>query len=148
MRYVVTINNKSYEVEVEKGQANILQIEDVTAQAAIQAAQNTSAAAPAQQAAPVTVQEPAEPAPQPKTKPASAPAAVPVSGEQIKSPMPGTILDVRVSSGQAVKKGDILFILEAMKMENELMAPVDGTVQVITSKGATVSTGDVLASIQ
>ncbi len=145
MRYVVTINNKSYEVEVEKGQANILQIEDVTAQAAMQAAQNT-AAAPVQQAAPAPVQQPAAPAPQPEAKPA--PVAVPAGGEQVKSPMPGSILDVRVTSGQVVKKGDILFILEAMKMENELMAPVDGTVQVVTSKGATVSTGDVLASIQ
>ena len=147
MRYVVTINNKSYEVEVEKGQANILQIEDVTAQAAMQAAQGT-AAAPVQQAVSAPVQQPVAPASQPGTKPAPAPVAVPAGGEHIKSPMPGTILDVRVTSGQAVKKGDILFILEAMKMENELMAPVDGTVQVVTSKGATVSTGDVLASIQ
>jgi biotin carboxyl carrier protein len=143
MKYVVTINNKSYEVEVEKGQANILRVEDVAAQAAVQAAQNAAAAASPQ------IQQPAAPAPQPKAKPAPAPsAAVPAGGEQVKSPMPGTILDVRVTSGQTVKQGDILFILEAMKMENEIMAPVDGTVQVVTSKGASVSTGDVLASIQ
>ncbi len=143
MRYVVTINNKSYEVEVEKGQANIIQVEDVAAQEAMQVAQNTAAVAPVQQPA-------ASPAPQPEVKPAPAPSAAVAAGggEQVKSPMPGSILDVRVTSGQTVKKGDILFILEAMKMENELMAPVDGTVQVVTSKGATVSTGDVLASIQ
>lgn len=143
MRYVVTINNKSYEVEVEKGQANIIQVEDVAAQKAMQVAQNTAAVAPVQQPA-------ASPAPQPEVKPAPAPSAAVAAGggEQVKSPMPGSILDVRVTSGQTVKKGDILFILEAMKMENELMAPVDGTVQVVTSKGATVSTGDVLASIQ
>ena len=143
MRYVVTINNKNYEVEVEKGQANIIQVEDVAAQKAMQVAQNTAAVAPVQQPA-------ASPAPQPEVKPAPAPSAAVAAGggEQVKSPMPGSILDVRVTSGQTVKKGDILFILEAMKMENELMAPVDGTVQVVTSKGATVSTGDVLASIQ
>lgn len=143
MRYVVTINNKSYEVEVEKGQANIIQVEDVAAQEAMQVAQNTAVAAPVQQPAAAT-------APQPEVKPAPAPSAAVAAGggEQVKSPMPGSILDVRVTSGQTVKKGDILFILEAMKMENELMAPVDGTVQVVTSKGATVSTGDVLASIQ
>lgn len=143
MRYVVTINNKNYEVEVEKGQANIIQVEDVAAQEAMQVAQNTAAVAPVQQPA-------ASPAPQPEVKPAPAPSAAVAAGggEQVKSPMPGSILDVRVTSGQTVKKGDILFILEAMKMENELMAPVDGTVQVVTSKGATVSTGDVLASIQ
>jgi biotin carboxyl carrier protein len=62
--------------------------------------------------------------------------------------MPGTILDIKVSSGQTVKTGDVLFILEAMKMENEIMAPVDGVVQVVAAKGSSVNTGDLLASIQ
>jgi biotin carboxyl carrier protein len=62
--------------------------------------------------------------------------------------MPGTILDIRVSPGSSVKAGDILIILEAMKMENEIMAPRDGVVsQIITSKGASVATGDVLLSL-
>ena len=73
--------------------------------------------------------------------PAAAPAA-PAAGTQITSPLPGTVLSINVTNGQAVKSGDILVILEAMKMENEILAPRDGTVaQVVTSKGAVVETG-------
>ena len=80
---------------------------------------------------------------------APAPAAAPVAGgEKVSSPMPGTILDVRVSNGAAVKKGDILFILEAMKMENEIMAPCDGTIaSVSVTKGAAVDSGALLCVI-
>ena len=81
----------------------------------------------------------------------AAPKAAPAasgSGETVSSPMPGTILDVKVAAGQAVKSGDILFILEAMKMENEIFAPCDGTVSsVAVSKGAAVNPGDVLCVI-
>ncbi|HHT65450.1 MAG: biotin/lipoyl-containing protein [Caldicoprobacterales bacterium] len=138
MKYIVTINNKKYEVEVEKGQANLINVEDAAAPVVVQAAPQTQAApAPvAQQAAP------AAPAPAPSASVAA------TSGEPVKAPMPGTILDIKVSSGQTVKSGEVLFILEAMKMENEIMAPVDGVVQVVAAKGATVNTGDVLASIQ
>lgn len=82
--------------------------------------------------------------------PAAAPAAAaPAGGEKITSPMPGTILAVNAVSGAAVKKGDVLFILEAMKMENEIMAPCDGTVaSVNTSKGAAVESGTLLCVIQ
>ena len=75
--------------------------------------------------------------------PAPAPAAVTVAaGEVVAAPMPGNILSVNVAQGAAVKSGDILVILEAMKMENEILAPRDGTVaQVVVSKGATVDTG-------
>ena len=80
-----------------------------------------------------------------------APAAAPVAaaaGEQVTAPMPGTILKVNVTQGAAVKKGDILVVLEAMKMENEILAPKDGTVaQIAVSKGATVDTGALLAVI-
>ena len=79
-------------------------------------------------------------------KPAAPKAAAPVAnGVKVNAPMPGTILDVKVAQGQAVKKGDILCILEAMKMENEILAPQDGTVaQVAVSKGASVNSGDPL----
>ena len=62
--------------------------------------------------------------------------------------MPGTVLDVKVSQGAAVKKGDLLLVLEAMKMENEILAPCDGTVkQVLAAKGASVNSGDALVVI-
>ena len=79
---------------------------------------------------------------------ASAPAAPVAGGEKVSAPMPGTILDVRVSNGASVKKGDILFILEAMKMENEIMAPCDGTIaSVSVTKGAAVDSGALLCVI-
>lgn len=90
-------------------------------------------------------------APAPAAAPAAAPApaAKPASGgETVSSPMPGTILSVNVTNGAAVKKGDVLMVLEAMKMENEIMSPCDGTVtSVNVSKGAAVETGAVLCVI-
>ncbi len=82
--------------------------------------------------------------------PAPAPAAAaPAGGEQVTSPMPGTILDVKVSQGASVKKGDVLMILEAMKMENEIMCPCDGKVASIhASKGTAVESGTLLCVIQ
>ncbi len=82
--------------------------------------------------------------------PVSAPVAQPAGeGEAVAAPMPGTILDIRVKAGDAVKKGQILMILEAMKMENEIMAGCDGTVTaVMVSKGASVQTGDALCTIK
>ncbi|MCI9113168.1 biotin/lipoyl-containing protein [Oscillibacter sp.] len=81
--------------------------------------------------------------------PAPAPAAAPAGGEQVTSPMPGTILDVKVSQGASVKKGDVLMILEAMKMENEIMCPCDGKVASINAaKGAAVESGTLLCVIQ
>ena len=91
----------------------------------------------------------------PAAAPAAAPvapapvAAAPAGGEKITSPMPGNILAINVTQGATVKKGDVLMILEAMKMENEIMAPCDGTVaSVNTSKGAAVETGALLCVIQ
>lgn len=88
---------------------------------------------------------PAAPAAAPAPAPAPAAAG---AGEQITAPMPGTILDVKVTAGQQVKSGDVLMILEAMKMENEIMAPKDGTVTAVsTSKGAAVESGTLLCTI-
>ena len=85
------------------------------------------------------------------TAAAPAPAKQPsigASGSSAVSPMPGIILDVRTSVGASVKKGDVLFVLEAMKMENDIVAPCDGTVtQINVTKGATVATDEVLAVI-
>lgn len=87
----------------------------------------------------------AAPAPAPA---AAAPAAAPAGGETVAAPMPGTILDIRCTAGQAVKGGDVLFILEAMKMENEICAPHDGTVgSVCVQKGASVQTGAALCTM-
>ena len=89
----------------------------------------------------------AAPAAAPVAAPAAAPAA-PADGESINSPMPGNILDVRVSVGQNVKKGDVLMILEAMKMENEIMCPCDGKVIAVhVTKGAAVESGTPLCVI-
>ena len=80
--------------------------------------------------------------------PAPAPVAAPAGGEKVCAPMPGTILSVSVSAGDAVKKGQVLMILEAMKMENEIMAPCDGTVtSVAAAKGAAVESGTLLCTI-
>ena len=86
----------------------------------------------------------AAPAPASAPAPAAAPAA---GGTRVESPMPGTILAVNFQTGASVKKGDVLFILEAMKMENEIMAPCDGKITVSTTKGAAVETGATLALI-
>lgn len=94
------------------------------------------------------VSAPAAPA-APAAAPAPAAPAAPAAGEQICAPMPGNILAVNVTAGQAVKKGDVLMVLEAMKMENEIMCPRDGVVaSVNTSKGASVESGTLLCVLQ
>jgi len=96
-------------------------------------------------AAPVVAPAPVAAAPVAAPAPAASPVA---GGEKVTAPMPGTILDVKVSQGASVKKGDVLLILEAMKMENEIMAPCDGTVkQIVANKGASVNSGDALIVI-
>lgn len=127
MKYVVNLNGKNYEVEVTEQEAVITNV-------------STAAAAPVQ--APVAA--PAAPA----AAPAPAAQAVSAEGTTIPSPMPGSIINVNVSVGQAVKAGDVLMILEAMKMENDISAPCDGTVkQILVSKGSTVNTDDILIVI-
>ncbi len=128
-KFNVNVNGTLYEVEVEEIQAG-------------------AAAAPARKPIPAAAPKAAAPkAAAPKAAPAR-PAAAPAGAETVKAPMPGNILEVRVSDGQAVQAGDILFILEAMKMENEIMAPAAGTVSgVSVQKGSAVATGAVLCHI-
>ncbi len=127
MKYVVNLNGKNYEVEVNECEAVVTNVTDAVA-------------------APVAAPAPVAAAP----APAAAPAAAPVSAEgtQVLAPMPGAILNVNVSVGAAVKAGDVLMILEAMKMENDIVAPCDGVVkQIPVVKGSTVNSDDVLAVI-
>ncbi|MDD3839242.1 MAG: biotin/lipoyl-binding protein [Clostridia bacterium] len=129
-KFAITVNGKSYEVEVEE-------INDGSTVTTRPAPQPTAQVVDKNQS-------------NETKKPASKPSAsVPTGAQEIKAPMPGNILDVKINNGDSIKKGDVMFILEAMKMENEIMAPEDGTVaSVNVSKGATVDTGDVLASLQ
>lgn len=131
MKYKVTLNGKTYEVEVEKGKAILLDEYEALAPAP---AQTASPAAPA----PAAAAAPAAPA---------APVNL-ADGETVSAPMPGNILRIEVKQGDTVKSGQLLVILEAMKMENEIVAPKDGTVaQIVTSKGAVVDTGSPLVII-
>ena len=128
MVYKITLKGRTYEVEVEQGKAMLLSEYEAIVPTAAPAAAPVSETAPA--AAP------------------AAPAAVTGAGEAVNAPMPGTILKVNVQNGQAVKEGDVLCILEAMKMENEIMAPKSGTItQVVVSKGSKVDTGAPLVVI-
>ena len=124
MKYKVTLNNRVYEVEVEEGSAMLVDEYALAAPAAAPAV--VPAAAPAAPAAPA----------------AAAPMA---AGDVVKSPMPGNILKINVAQGQTVKEGDTLIVLEAMKMENDVVAPRAGTVaQIVVTKGAVVETGSPL----
>ena len=121
-RFNVTVNGVSYDVVVEE----VSGAPEAAPAPVATAAAPTSAAAPAVKAAPATK-----------------------SGSvEIKAPMPGTIMKVNVAPGQAVKKGDVLCVLEAMKMENDISAPADGTVaSVNVQKGASVNTDEVLVTL-
>ena len=140
MKYNVTLNGKIYEVDVTETDAVVTGISQVPVATPVAAAPVVAApvAAPAPAAAPEAPAAPAAPA---------APVAV-ADGTQIKAPMPGTVLAVKKNVGDAVKAGDVVIVLEAMKMENDIVAPCDGTVKSINApKGSTVNTDDVLAVI-
>jgi biotin carboxyl carrier protein len=120
-RYNITVNGKTYDVEVEEVGAG------------------SSPAAPAPAAAPAAAPAPAAPN--------AAPAAA-GSGTPVKAPMPGNILDVKVNVGDAVKTGQVLIVLEALKMENDVVSPADGKVtSVMVKKGDTVNSDDVLVTV-
>ncbi len=129
-RFSVTVNGNVYEVEVEELGAGV--------SAPVAAPVQAPAAAPAT-------------APAPKAAPAAPKAAAPAGSAgavSVSAPMPGNILKVNVTAGQAVKKGDVICVLEAMKMENDIPAPQDGTIaSVNVQKGASVNSGDVLVTM-
>ncbi|NLX71316.1 MAG: biotin/lipoyl-binding protein [Clostridiales bacterium] len=140
-KFIITVNGKTYEVEVEE----LGQTGGVVSTPSVQAAP----AAPAAPTPPPAPQSAAtsEAAKAPEQATGSQP--VPSGAEAIKAPMPGTILDVRVNVGDEIKKGQVLLILEAMKMENEIMAPRDGkVVSVQVTKGSSVNVDDVMLAIQ
>lgn len=127
MVYIVKINGNEYEVEVEKGKASVVKIDTPSpdnSRADYSASAETAFAAD----------------PESEVKAGD--------GEAIKSPVTGTVLDIRAKPGSRVKKGDILLILEAMKMENEILVPKDGVItDILVAKGSQVSANDVLAVI-
>jgi biotin carboxyl carrier protein len=134
-QYRITVNGKSYDVTVEELGAHR------------PAPVSSGAPAPAPSAVPV-----AAPAPESAPQPAPAqPAAAPANGGSImtvKAPMPGTVIAFKVIVGQQVKRGDVLLLLEAMKMENEIVAPQDGTVAALrVPASAAVNTGDALVDL-
>lgn len=131
-KFVIKVNGVAYDVEVEENATGSASVPAASVPAAPAAAAPAAAPAPAAKAAPK----------------AAAPAAAPAGSETVKAPMPGTILNVNVAVGDSVKKGQILCVLEAMKMENEIVAPRDGQVAAIqASKGASVNAGDPLVSL-
>lgn len=133
MKYKITLKGKTYEVEVERGEAMVL--DEYEAKAPVPPA----AAAPVAVAAPVAA-APAAAAP-------AAPAVI-AAGTSVDAPLPGNIFAIKVKEGDAVKAGDVLIVIEAMKMENEVCAPSDGVVkQIAVTKGQLVATGDTLVVI-
>ncbi len=123
-KFMINVNGKSYEVEVEEV-------------GGVASAPVYTAPAPSPAAAPA-----------PASAPAPAPAATPAGSTVVKAPMPGTVVSVKVNVGDMVKAGDVVCILEAMKMENEIMAPSDGKVVAVNAnQGASVNTGDALVSL-
>ena len=155
MKYVATINGKKYEVEVEKLEAyKSLDRNGVAAPAApvlpaSAPVQRPAAPAPAPVAAPAPAPVAAAPAPAPAPAAAPAPkAAAPAGATTVEAPMPGKILNIKVSEGQAVKFGEVVVIMEAMKMETEIVAPADGTVsKILVKAGDSVDTGAALVAL-
>ena len=140
-KYKIKVNGNEYEVEVEELVGGA-----VAAQPVFTPAPAAAIPAPAPAPAPVAVPAPAPAAaPAPKAAPA---AAAPAGSTTIEAPMPGTIMKVTVKVGDVVKRGGVVLVLEAMKMENDIVSPADGTVVAIhVAQGASVNSGDALVSL-
>lgn len=148
MKYIVSMNGKKYEVEVERvSPFHMLTREEVA----------SGVSTPVQPVAPVAAPAPAPvAAPAPKAAPAPAPAApaapaAPIAGgaATVNSPMPGSVLKVLGNVGDAVKAGQTLFVIEAMKMENEIVAPADGTIaEILVKTGDVLDTDQVMATLK
>ena len=132
-KFLIKVNGNQYEVEVEEMREDGTVVEQIS---------EVKSTAPAAAPAPA-------PAPAPKQAETKKSAPIPADAFVVSAPMPGTILSINVNTGDTVKKGQVLLILEAMKMENEIVAPEDGTITSIdTSEGASVNTGDILATFE
>ena len=144
MKYVATLNGKKSEVEIER----VDEYRPLDRGAQVSAPAPILAAAPAPKAAPAPAAAPAPkaaPAPAPAPAPAAAPSA---GGQTVEAPMPGKILDIKVKVGDAVSYGQCVIVMEAMKMETEIVAPAAGTVAAINvSTGDSVETGAVLVTL-
>lgn len=129
-KFIINVNGKSYDVDVEEVKDGVI----------------STPSAPSIQAAPAPKAAAAPtPAAAPAPKAAAAPVSVPAGAVSVPAPMPGTILSIKVQAGDKVKKGQVLCILEAMKMENEIMTGTDGVISsVAVSTGDSVNTGQVL----
>lgn len=143
MKYMATLNGKQYEVELER----------LDGYAPIPRAGETAAPVPVAASAPVAVSAPAAtpvaaPAPVAAAAPAPAAAAPVAGGTTIEAPMPGKVLEIKVTAGQAVKYGQVVVTMEAMKMETEIVAPADGTVgQILVRAGDAVETGTAMVTL-
>lgn len=147
MKYVATLNGKRYEVEIER-------VEEYRPLTAAEIASGVTApakpvvAAPVEKAAPAPAAAPVAPAPIPAAPAPAAPAAS-GNGETVVSPLPGTVLDVKVNVGDTVKLGQVVVVLEAMKMETEVVAGCDGTVEsILIKKGDAVDTDAALVVLK
>ncbi|WP_294143693.1 biotin/lipoyl-containing protein [uncultured Clostridium sp.] len=139
--YTITVNGNAYEVTVEEGFTGAAKAAPAPRAAAPAPAPRAAAPAPAPRAA---APAPAAPAP----APAPAPAAQAAGSVPVTAPMPGKILGVKMQAGAAVKRGQVILILEAMKMENEIVAPQDGTIASINvAVGDMVEPGATLATL-
>lgn len=136
-KYIVTIDSNKYEVEVEEN-------------GVVKSANQSVVAAPAAPVAAPVAAAPAAPTPTPTPAPApaAAPAAAPADGNKVTSPLPGTLLKIVAKQGASVNEGDLLCVIEAMKMENEIRSPYSGTVaSVNASEGAMLNAGDLILVI-